>query len=91
MVFMPEFKDEYTQVVYDDNWRSNDALINTMSATYPFDEAHKDFDETFEKGIWNVMPVREGDHGSAIGLFADEETVQSYYLELSDMLCNLPD
>lgn len=91
MGVMPEFEDEETGVVYDDSWHANDALVNTESAKYPFDEPHKEFDGSFEKGIWNVMPVQQGDHGTAIGLFADKETIQSFYLELCGMLNALPE
>ena len=37
-----------------------------------------------EKGIWNVMPVEKGDHGTAIGLFADKE--ENNYLQFNDFL-----
>ncbi len=91
MGIMPEFTDEHTGVVYDENWHANDALVNTESAKYPIDEPHKDFDENnIEKGIWNVMPVQTGDHGGAIGLFSDKEGNQTFYLTLCKMLCELP-
>ncbi len=87
-----KMEDPVTGVVYDGDWLANDALVNTESSKYPLDEPHKDFDaDNIEKGIWNVMPVQRGDHGSAIGLFADKETTQSFYLELCGMLNELPD
>ena len=86
-----KFTDPVSGVVYDESWLANDALVNTESAKYPLDEPYKDFDGTFEKGVWNVMPVQEGDHGSAIGLFSDKEKTQSFYLELCQMLDALPD
>ncbi len=85
------FTDPETGVVYDEKWYANDALVNTESAKYPLDEPHKEYDGSFEKGIWNVMPVQEGDHGTAIGLFADKDKTQSFYLELCEMLNALPD
>ena len=85
-----KFTDPETGVVYDDEWLANDALVNTESAKYPLDEPHKEFDGTYERGVWNVMPVQEGDHGTAIGLFADKEKTQSFYLELCEMLNSLP-
>lgn len=86
------FTDPSTDVVYDDAWRANDALVNTESAKFPLDEPHKDFDAgSIEKGVWNVMPVEKGDHGTAIGLFADKEETQSFYIELCEMLDSLPD
>ena len=81
-----QFTDPVNGTVYDEKWLANDALVNTESAKYPFDEPYKDFDGTYEKGIWNVMPVQEGDHGAAIGLFADKDKTRSFYLELCEML-----
>ena len=86
-----QFTDPVTGTVYDEKWLANDALVNTESARYPFDEPHKTFDGTYEKGIWNVMPVQEGDHGAAIGLFADKDKTQNFYLELCEMLNALPE
>ena len=87
-----EFTDPTTGVVYNDDWHANDALVNTESAKYPLDEPHKEFNsDKIEKGIWNVMPVREGDHGSAIGLFAEKQETQDFYIELCEMLNALPD
>ena len=37
------------------------------------------------------MPVSEGDHGSAIGLFAEKQETQDFYIELCEMLNALPD
>lgn len=92
MGITPEFTDPHTGVVYDESWHANDALVNTESAKYPIGEPHKDYDESnVEKGVWNVMPVQQGDHGAAIGLFSDEEQVKSLYLNLCEMLCKLPD
>lgn len=92
MGITPEFTDPHTGVVYDESWHANDALVNTESAKYPIGEPHKDYDESnIEKGVWNVMPVQQGDHGAAIGLFSDEEQVKSLYLNLCEMLCKLPD
>ncbi len=91
MGITPEFTDPYTGIVYDEKWHANDALVNTESAKYPMDEPHKDYDAAdVEKGVWNVMPVQQGDHGAAIGLFSDEEQIKSFYLNLCEMLCELP-
>lgn len=92
LMCLMSFADPVTGIVYDDSWRANDALVNTESAKFPIDEPHKDYDaDNVEKGIWNVMPVEKGDHGTAIGLFADKEETQSFYLELCEMLDALPD
>ena len=85
-----KFTDPDTGVEYSGSWLANDALVNTESAKYPLDEPHKDFDSgNIEKGVWQVMPVQRGDHGTAIGLFGDEEQIHSFYLELCQMLDSL--
>ncbi|MCR5523926.1 MAG: hypothetical protein K6F64_09915 [Clostridia bacterium] len=81
------FIDGLTGQVYDDEWKANDALCNTISETYPFDEPHKDFDEnTINPGVWNVMPVQKGDHGTAIGLLANKKNFQKFYDSIAVML-----
>lgn len=84
-----DFADTTTGQVYDDDWRENDSLCNTISETYPFTEAHRDYDGTNVKGVWNVMPTSVGDHGTAIGLFANKEEHQAFYNELVKMLVSL--
>ena len=65
----------------------NDGLVEVSSALHPEDEPFTDFDENnLKKGIWNVFPVREGDHGTPIGLFADPEETHKFYLELLELL-----
>ena len=84
-----EFTDPETGQVYDDSWRENDSLCNTISETYPFTEAHRDYDGTNVKGVWNVMPVSKGDHGTAIGLLADKNVHQTFYINLAKMLTGI--
>lgn len=82
-----EFVDERTGETYGEEWYANDGLVNVISAQYPFDEPHKDYDaDSIEKGIWNVMPVIEGDHGTPIGLFADKDETHEFYDNLAQML-----
>ncbi len=65
----------------------NDGLVEVSSALHPDDEPFTDFDENnVNKGIWNVFPVQEGDHGTPIGLFADPEKTHEFYLNLLDLL-----
>ena len=86
-----KFTDPVLGTVYDGEWLANDALVNTESAKYPLDEPYKDFDsENIETGVWNVMPVERGDHGTAIGLFADADETHEFYTELCEMLNELP-
>ncbi len=64
----------------------NDGLVNVASATHPFAEPFKKFDGTAEKGLWNVMPVRKGDHGTAVGLFANKEQTRNFYNDIIGIL-----
>lgn len=86
-----KFKDPDTGFVYDKEWLANDALVNTESSKYPLDEPFTEFNpQSINKGVWNVMPVTEGDHGDAIGLFADKTQTREFYLEMCEMLNELP-
>lgn len=66
----------------------NDGLVDVLAACAPPDEPSVQYTEGMEykSGIWNVMPVRTGDHGTAIGLMADKEETQSFYLEIMALL-----
>ncbi len=91
MMGIVKFKDPDTGFVYDKAWLANDALVNTESSKYPLDEPFTEFDpQSINKGVWNVMPVTEGDHGDAIGLFADKTKTHEFYLEMCEMLNELP-
>lgn len=66
----------------------NDGLVDVTSAMYPKGEPFKYYnkDEKINPGIWNVMPLRKGDHGTPIGLFSDTETTHRFYDELMSIL-----
>lgn len=69
------------------NHVANDGLVNIESALHPANEPFTDYDENnINKGIWNVMPVRKGDHGTAIGLLADKKETRDFYLEIIDII-----
>lgn len=58
----------------------NDGLVDVESAKHPSTEPFKAFDSgNITSGIWNVMPVSIGDHGTPIGLFADKKQTRSFY------------
>lgn len=77
-------------IVIDDQWLPNDGLVNVISAQSPSDEQSIAFDENnINKGIWNVMPTKEGDHGKVIGLDADTQTTHAFYDELFTMIDSL--
>ena len=86
------FEDPVNGNVYKDEWLANDALVNTESEKYPIGEPYTEYNpDNVQPGVWNVMPVQTGDHGTAIGLFADKEETQKFYLNLCEMLNGLPD
>ena len=67
---------------------AGDGLVHISSAMHPNDQPFKLYDaDHLEPGIWNVMPERKGDHGTAIGLFAPPEQTHAFYLELMELLC----
>ena len=60
----------------------NDGLVQLESALHPADEPYQNFDPSdIRPGIWNVMPVQTGDHGTPIGLFADADKTHRLYLD----------
>lgn len=69
----------------------NDGLVDVLSAMYPKNEPYKCYslNEQFDAGIWNVMPLRKGDHGTPIGLFADKEKTYKFYNELVSVLATI--
>lgn len=91
MGFM-KFTDPVTGVVYDEKWFPNDALVQAEGAKHPVDEPYKDYDsDCIERGIWQVMPVSRGDHGSAVGLLGNKKETQELYLKMCEKLNALPD
>ena len=75
----------------DDSWKPNDGLVNVVAAQYPFGDAHKDYDpNNIDTGIWNVMPLSTGDHGNAIGIGIDEQSLLDYYMGMITMIENQP-
>ena len=91
MGFM-KFTDPVTGIVYDEKWFPNDALVQAEGAKHPFDEPSKDYDSaSVERGIWQVMPVSRGDHGSAVGLLGNKKETREFYLKMCEMLNALPD
>ncbi|MBQ7545868.1 MAG: lipase [Clostridia bacterium] len=85
------YTEKKTGQVYDDAWRPNDLLCNTISETYPFDESHADYDGTSapQKGVWNVFPTQRGDHGQAVGLLTNAEKLHDFYIGHAAFLCSI--
>ena len=79
-----------TDFPIDESWLENDGLVNVVSAKYPFDEPHTEYNPSdIRKGVWNVMPVSTGDHGTAIGIGVSEEAIMSFYNGIIEMIENL--
>ena len=76
--------------IIDESWGQSDGLVNTISATYPLSDPHKQFDENdIQKGIWNVFETYQGDHMSLQGGMMIKNEIFSYYRKLLDMIDGL--
>ena len=66
----------------------NDGLVDTFSATHPHTEPYCLWEETdkVRPGVWHVMPITQGDHGTAIGLFESKEVTTKFYNLITDVL-----
>lgn len=66
----------------------NDGLVDVVSAMHPKNEPYKAYnpDEPIKAGIWNVMPVIKGDHGTPIGLMTDKKETHIFYNDLIEIL-----
>lgn len=87
----------------DRTWAPNDGMVNTVSALYPTDSAgvcqtkngatgfvkQDGYSHTaYRPGVWNVMPVREYDHGDFIAgkTTLGTAALRQFYLELMQNL-----
>ncbi len=69
-------------IVYDESWRENDGLVNTVSAKAPFGQPQQDYDSAnVPRGVWNVMPVVRGDHMALEGGLFHVNDVKPLYVE----------
>ena len=68
--------------VCDDDWMPNDGVVNTLSAKAPSTEPSVEYQKGMEirPGIWHVMPVIIGNHGSVIGWSRPKEMTMPLYL-----------
>lgn len=84
-------ENQATDYPLDNSWLPNDGLVNVVSAKYPFDDPHIDYNPSnIQKGIWNVMPLSTGDHGNAIGIGVSEEQTMEFYNGMIQMIESLP-
>ena len=77
-------------IVIDESWWPNDGIVNVISARYPFNEPHTEFnpetDAHPEKGIWNVLPDYVGDHTAFMGDLLLCNDASDYFRDLFDMI-----
>ena len=72
-----------------DGWIANDGIVPLISALYPFDDPHADFEEStkIEKGVWYVMPTLMGtDHYDFSRGTDFEEGYLEFYINMMDMV-----
>ncbi len=75
----------------DEEWQSNDGLVNEVSAKAPIGAPAAMYDQTMDlqQGIWYVMPTVKGDHMYLQGGLTHRVDVKPFYLELVRMLSEL--
>ena len=76
--------------VIDESWQENDGLVNTCSALAPMYQPSAEYVEgAVVPGVWNIMPVYDGDHMSLQGGLFVKNDVRVYHAELLDMINRL--
>lgn len=77
-----------SNITIDRTWMENDGLVNTVSAKYPIGDEFCEYseDSKLEKGIWNVMPTQNGDHGKAVGLGNSSTELKKFYLSFFNLI-----
>lgn len=77
-------------------WLESDGCSNTLSALHPSNQPYVyyyDSRNNLERGIWNVMPVYQGDHmdvvGGSVRAVVTPYYVMNYYREYFKMLDSL--
>ncbi len=72
-----------------DGWIANDGIVPLISALYPFDDPHADFETSkkIEKGVWYVMPTLMGtDHYDFSRGTDIEGGYIEFYMNMMDMV-----
>lgn len=76
--------------VVDERWLENDGLVNTYSALAPIGNDSVKFDaENIQPGVWNIMPVYNGDHMSLQGGMTVVNNVKPLYTQHLSMINSL--
>lgn len=73
--------------VVGEDWLENDGLVNTFSALAPIGNPSAEFNaENIQTGIWNIMPIYNGDHMSLQGGMTVVNNVKPFYVEHLSMI-----
>ena len=86
------FLGKYTGVtrggfVIDETWLENDGLVNTVSAKAPFGAPQQTYDPAdVSPGVWNILPVYQGDHMSLQGGLFHTNDIKDLYTEHLSMI-----
>ncbi len=79
-----------------EEWLESDGCSNTVSALHPSDEPYVYYYDTkgdVKRGIWNVMPVYQGDHmdvvGGSVRGFLNPYFLKNYYMNYFKILDGL--
>lgn len=73
--------------VIDETWLENDGLVNTVSAKAPFGAPQQDYDPAnVPQGVWNILPVYQGDHMALQGGLFKTNDVKDLYVEHLSMI-----
>ena len=64
---------------------NNNGIINTQDVWYS-NVLHVAETTEIKPGVWHVMPITQGDHGSAIGLFEKKDVTNKFYEDLIKIL-----
>lgn len=73
------------------DWRMNDGLVNTISSMAPSSSPSQFYNpQNVSQGIWNIMPIYEGDHMSLQGGFNIRNDIKSFYQNHLELINTLP-
>ncbi|MGI6248724.1 MAG: esterase/lipase family protein [Acutalibacteraceae bacterium] len=73
--------------VIDEKWLPNDGLVNTYSALAPLNAPQVEYNaDNVQKGVWNVMPIFDGDHTAFMGDLLFVRDIVPFFEELFTMI-----
>jgi len=87
------YKQNNTLPFGDKAWWPNDGAVSIISAQYPFDEPHRTYYGTAQKGIWNVNTTIENwaqEDFVGLGMRKDYNKLNSIYNSIASALNKLP-